>query len=225
MRTCGQDHGIHAHSADTHTTTWAAPASAAGACVAAAALVLGRSAVSSQGLSWPSLKRPCLCSLTYTFAVGDADSFYLPPPPFLTTVIPSWGAVCQGVLQAPEGRSPPGAAPRRSSLHRGGQHRRGSAEAWESVCDPRASGQRWKEVLYCQGEEGLPNAASLSPRHPTPPHLMALPRFFFFFFNCDFTFIYSHFYKLGFFLLFFHQLLSPLSLTSSARAFACIGVG
>lgn len=167
----------HTRPLGRHPHNHMASSSLSSRCVAAAALVLGRSAVSSQGLSWPSLKRPCLCSLTYTFAVCDADSFY-PPPLFLTTVIPSWGAVCQGVLQAPEGPSPAGAAPRRSSSHRGGQHKRGSAEAWESVCDPGASGQRWKEVLYCQGEEGLPNAASLSPRHPTPPHLMALPRFF-----------------------------------------------
>lgn len=47
---------------------------------------------------------------------------------------------------------------------------------------------------------------------PPPHHLMALPPFY-----CDFTFIYSLFYKSGFFLLFFQQLLSPLSLTSSAR--------
>lgn len=68
----------------------------------------------------------------------------------------------------------------------------------------------------------LPASAPATPPHPTSWRCLV---FFFFFFNCDFTFIYSHFYKLGFFLLFFHQLLSPLSLTSSARAFVCIGVG
>lgn len=62
-------------------------------------------------------------------------------------------------------------------------------------------------------EEGLPSAASSSGPSPR----MALPRFFFFFFYYDFTFIYLHFYKLGFLLLFFQQLLFTLSLTSSAR--------
>lgn len=112
----------------------------------------------------------------------------LPSLFWLTTVIPSWGTICEVVLQAREGRSPAGAAPRRFSSHRGGQHRRFTRDLGVSV----RFWSFWAEVegsAVLSREEGLPSAASSSA--PLPPHGSAS------FFYYDFTFIYLHFYKLG----------------------------
>lgn len=127
----------------------------------------------------------------------------------LTTVIPSWGTICEVVLQAREGRSPAGAAPRRSSSHRGGQHRRVQQRPGSECAILEISGQRWKELLYCQGRRDCPTLQA--PAAPPPPAWRCLVFYY------DFTFIYLHFYKLGFLRLFFQQLLFTLSLTSSAR--------
>lgn len=126
----------------------------------------------------------------------------------LTTVIPSWGTICEVVLQAREGRSPAGAAPRRSSSHRGGQHRRVQQRPGVSVRSWRFLGRGGKN---CCTVRGGGTAQRCKLQQPLPPAWRCLVFYY------DFTFIYLHFYKLGFLLLFFQQLLFTLSLTSSAR--------